>query len=130
MLLIKLLALVTLPNTNYYTNCRITLLVILYITSWWSLYLLQCPLAVPKLTLNCIYIGLANSLADSIINRSSGSQMFLKVSVLKNFSTFTGAHLWCWSVFLNKVSGLKACNFIKKKLQQGVLPRNWWNFQK
>ena len=37
--------------------------------------------------------GLANSLVDSILYRSSCSQLFFKVSVLKNFSNFTGTHL-------------------------------------
>ena len=56
------------------------------------------------------------NLADSIIYRSSRSQMFFKVSVIENLSYFTGTHL-CWSLFLNTVSGLKASNFIKKGLQ-------------
>ena len=34
--------------------------------------------------------------------------MFSRIGVLKNFEMFTGKHM-CWS--------LKACNFIKKKLQ-------------
>ena len=33
--------------------------------------------------------------------RSSRSQRFLKISVLKNFANFTGKHL-CWSLFLIK----------------------------
>ena len=33
------------------------------------------------------------------IYRSSRSQMFLKISVLKNFVIFTGIHV-CWSLFL------------------------------
>ena len=43
--------------------------------------------------------------------------MFFKVSVLKNLLNFTGTHLWCWSLFLNKVSALTGYNFIKKRLQ-------------
>ena len=42
--------------------------------------------------------------------------MFFKIIVLKNFVNFTGTHL-CWSHFLNEVSGMMACNFIKKRLQ-------------
>ena len=60
---------------------------------------------------------LANSLADSMIYRSSGSQMFFKVSVLKHFSHLTGRYLWFWGRFLNKVSGLKTYKFIRKRLQ-------------
>ena len=93
---------------------------ILFITSWWKpLSSAQCPLTeiVYMFPLQNQTTDLANSLADSIIYRSSCSQMFFKISVLKNFANFTGTHL-CWSLFLTKVSsGLKACNFIKKKLQ-------------
>ena len=53
---------------------------------------------------------------DSIISsaniyqdRSSRSQMFFKIDVLKNFADFTEKHL---ESFCNKVAGLKACNFI------------------
>ena len=38
----------------------------------------------------------------------------MKKDVLINFSKLTGKHL-CQSLFLNKVAGLKACNFIEKK---------------
>ena len=44
---------------------------------------------------------------------SSPSQMFFNLGV-KNFGIFTGKHL-CWSLF-SEVVGLKACNFIKKRL--------------
>ena len=36
--------------------------------------------------------------------RSSHSQMFLKIDVLRNFASFTRKHL-CWSLFFNKVAG-------------------------
>ena len=61
--------------------------------------------------------GLANSLADSIIYRSSHSQMFFKVFLKNSPQRNTSCVLDCWSLFLNKVSGLKACKFIKKRLQ-------------
>ena len=48
--------------------------------------------------------------------RSSRSQMFFKIGVLKNLANFTGKQL-CWSLFLNKVAGLQASNFVKKRLQ-------------
>ena len=38
--------------------------------------------------------------------------MFFKIGILKNFANFTGKHLK-WN--------LKACNFIKKRRQTGVL---------
>ena len=37
--------------------------------------------------------------------RSSRSQMFFKIGVLKNFAIFTGKHL-CWSLFLIKFRSL------------------------
>ena len=55
-------------------------------------------------------------------SRSSRLQMFFKTVVLKNFAIFTGKHL-CGSLF-NKVAGLQACNFIKKRLQHGCFPVN------
>ena len=42
---------------------------------------------------------------DDDIKRSSRSQMFFKIGVLKNFPIFTGKHL---ETLLNKVEGLKA----------------------
>ena len=59
------------------------------------------------------------------MNKSSHSQMFFKIAVLKNFVIFTGKYL-CWSLFLTKfkVSSLKACNVIKKRLQHRCFPVN------
>ena len=42
---------------------------------------------------------------DDII-RSSCSQMFLKIGVLKQFAIFTGKNL-CWSLFLIKLLGFR-----------------------
>ena len=47
--------------------------------------------------------------------------MYFRIGVLKNFAMFTGKHL-CWSLFFNKYAGLKACNFIKKRLQHRFFP--------
>ena len=41
------------------------------------------------------------------IDRSSRSQMFLEIDVLKDFAIFTGKHL-CWSLFLIKLQTLMA----------------------
>ena len=60
--------------------------------------------------------------------RSSRSEMFFKVGILKNFAIFTGEHL-CWSLF-NKVAGLNACNFLKKRLQCKCFPVNIAKFFK
>ena len=110
---------------------------ILFITSWCkSLSTPQCPLTMPKVNFNCIYISppksstdLANSLVDLIIYRSSCLQMFFKITVLKNFTNFTGTHL-CWSLLLNKVSGLKVCNFIKNRLQHRCFTKKFAKFSR
>ena len=47
-------------------------------------------------------------------NRSSRSQMFFKIGVLKNFVIFTRKHLSWQSLFI-KVAVLTGCNFIKKE---------------
>ena len=60
--------------------------------------------------------------------RSSLSQMFFKIGVLKNFIIFTGKHL-CRSLF-NKDTGLKACNIIKERLQRKCFPVNIGKFQR
>ena len=52
----------------------------------------------------------------STIFRSSHWKCSTKKAILKHFVIFTGKHL-CWGLFLNKVAGHKACNFIKKRLQ-------------
>ena len=57
--------------------------------------------------------------------RSSCSQMFFKIGVLKNFANFTGRHLY-WSPFLIKLQTF--CNFIKKRLQQRCLPVKFVKF--
>ena len=49
---------------------------------------------------------------------------FFKKDVLKNFVNFAGKHP-CWSLFFNKVTGLtglRACNLIKKRLQHRCVP--------
>ena len=51
--------------------------------------------------------------------RSSRLQILFKIGAPKNFAILTGKHL-CWSLFL----GLKACNFIKKRLQHRCFPVN------
>ena len=54
-------------------------------------------------------------------------EVFCKKRVLKNFANFPGKHLQ--SLF-NKVTGLKACISIKKRLQHRCFLRNLQNFPK
>ena len=46
--------------------------------------------------------------------RSSRSQIFFKIDVIKNVATFARKYL-CWNHFLINFSQLQACSFIKKK---------------
>ena len=48
-----------------------------------------------------------------IEDRSSRSQMFFKIDVLKNFENFTGKHQ-CWSFFLIKLQAFS----LKKRLKE------------
>ena len=56
------------------------------------------------------------NLPDSVIYRSSRSQIFFKIGALNSFTIFTGKHL-CWSLF-------KAFNVINKRLQHRCYPVN------
>ena len=53
--------------------------------------------------------------------RSSRSQMFFKIGVLKNFAVIRRKTPVFESLF-NKIAGLKSCNFIKKRLQHRCFP--------
>ena len=55
-----------------------------------------------------------NSCAMFQIREAVGKQMFFKIGVLKNFANFTGKIL-CWSLFYNKVSGLKRSATLLKR---------------
>ena len=59
------------------------------------------------------------------ISKTSRSQMFFKIGVLKNFAIFIGKHLQ-WSLFLIKLleRPRKVCNFIKKRFQHRCFPVN------
>ena len=43
-------------------------------------------------------------------------EVFFEKDVIKHFANFTRKHL-CWSLFFNRVTGQRACSFIKKRLQ-------------
>ena len=47
--------------------------------------------------------------------------------VIKKFTKFTGKHLY-WSLFFNKVGGLRSGTLLKKRLQHGCLPMNFAKF--
>ena len=51
-----------------------------------------------------------------LILKSSYLRCTVGKRVLKNFTNFTVKHL-CWSLFCNRVAGLRSFNFIKKKFR-------------
>ena len=51
--------------------------------------------------------------------RRSCSQMFFKITVLKNFKIFTGKHL-CWSLFLIKFQSWWPATLLKRNSNTGV----------
>ena len=57
-----------------------------------------------------------------LLIRSSRSQIFLKISVLKNLGDLTGKHL-CWSLFLIK---LQACGQIHSNDSSTTAEHHWW----
>ena len=60
----------------------------------------------------------------SLIFRSSHSQMFFKVSVLKIFAIFTGKHL-CWILFLIKLQDWRHLGWLLLKICQTRILRYW-----
>ena len=74
------------------------------------------------------FVGLAlkglNSQCYSIIIRSSRPNVICKKGVLKNFSKFTGKHLF-WSLFF---AGLRPATLVKKRLWHRCFPVNFANF--
>ena len=70
------------------------------------------------------YLTKLHSVTMALNSRSSRSQIFFKLGVLKNLEIFTGKYL-CWNLSLfNEIAGLKAYNFIKKRLQHRCFPVN------
>ena len=60
---------------------------------------------------------LQNTSRRLTLYRSNRSQMFFDIGALKKFAIFTGKY---FAIF----TGLKACNFIKKRLQYRYFPLN------
>ena len=52
-------------------------------------------------------------------NRSSLSQMFFKIGVLKNFANFIGKHQ-CWSIFLIKLQAWRPATLLKRDSNTGA----------
>ena len=61
------------------------------------------------------------------MDRSSPPELFCKKGVLRNFTKFTGKHL-CYSLFFNKVEGLKPATLLKKRPWHRCFPVNFAKF--
>ena len=61
------------------------------------------------------------------MGRSSHRRCSVKISVLRNFSKFTGKHL-CQRLFFNKVAGLGPPTLLKKSLWHRCFPVNFAKF--
>ena len=59
--------------------------------------------------------------------RSSRSQIFFKIGVLKNFAGFTGKHM-CQSLFFNKVAGMRPATLLKKDTLAQLFSVNFVKF--
>ena len=62
-----------------------------------------------------------------VMDRSSRPEIFYKKSVLRNFTKFTGKHLY-QRLFFNKVAGLRPANLLKKSHWHRCLPFNFAKF--
>ena len=60
--------------------------------------------------------------------KSSRSQMFFKIGVLKNFAIFAGKHL-CWSYFLIKLQAWRFAILLKRDSNTGVFLGILQNFK-
>ena len=70
---------------------------------------------------------LQNTSRKLLVFRSSRSQMFLKIGVLKNVANFTGIHL-CWSLFLIKLQSWRPAILLKRDSNTGVILWGLQNF--
>ena len=61
------------------------------------------------------------------MSRSSRPEVFFKKVVLRTFAKCTGKHL-CWSLFYNKVEGLRSASLLKKRLQHRCFPVHFAKF--
>ena len=62
-----------------------------------------------------------------LVSRSSLPEVFFKKGVLRNFTKFTGKHLY-QSLFFNKVAGLRSATLLKKRLLHRCVPVSFVRF--
>ena len=63
-------------------------------------------------------------MTEAVVRMCSIKKVFLKKSVLKNFTKFAGKRL-CQSLFFNKVAGLRPATLLKKRLWPRFFPVNF-----
>ena len=67
------------------------------------------------------------TLSGSYCYRSSRPELFCEKGALRNFTKFTGKHLY-QSLFFNKVAGLRPPTLLKKRLWQRCFPVRFVKF--
>ena len=61
------------------------------------------------------------------LDRSNHQRCSVRKAVLRNFTKFTGRHLW-QSLFFNEVAGLRSATLLKKRLWHGCFLVNFMKF--
>ena len=70
-----------------------------------------------------------HKLKKCLNSRSRHQRCSIEKAILKNFAIFTGKHLR-WTLFFNRVAGLKTCNCIKRDSNKDVFCGYCENFKK
>ena len=85
-------------------------------TNLWNTFLARCDSNVAECR-SWYYWSLINTWR--MRNRSSRSQMFLKIGILKNFTIFTRKHLY-WILFLIKLQSWRPITLLKRDPNAGA----------
>ena len=95
--------------------------------------LLSCPFLSTLNKFHCIIVSFLFNLNKDLfpgkvnIAGSTCPDVFCKRGILRNFTKFTGKHLY-QSLFLNKVAGLRPATLLKKRLWHRCFPVNFVDF--
>ena len=74
-----------------------------------------------------IYFVRNHRTLGTYVNRSSHLRCFMEIGFLKNFTKFTGKHV-SWSLFFNKVGGLRPVTLLKMRLWHRCFAVNFAKF--
>ena len=72
-----------------------------------------------------LYGKISTELLAQAATRISRSEIYFKLGVLENFTTFTGKHL-CWNLFWIKLQALTPATLLKRDFNTGV---SLWTLQ-